>query len=199
MPEPGNDPRTAAELAAQLLHGAGLNEGRVLFVADAFPRSAQATVAHTLAGARLGFSLLAVGTAQGAPVPLPDGGFLRDPDGGIRVPESILQRCAMPRPRRAGALRSLVWTTAISVTCCLPKQRYRHAHPRTRTAASISGRTGRRGWLSRCCHWQRWHSGGLAACADAGGTAARTTRRRARMARSVAAQGSAGSAGSRCR
>ena len=86
MPEPGNDPRTAAELAAQLLHGAGLNEGRVLFVADAFPRSAQATVAHTLAGARLGFSLLAVGTAQGAPVPLPDGGFLRDPDGGIRVP-----------------------------------------------------------------------------------------------------------------
>lgn len=86
MPESGNNPHTAAELAARLLHGAGLNEGRVLFVADAFPRSAQATVAHTLAGAGLGFSLLAVGTAQGAPVPLPDGGFLRDSDGGIRVP-----------------------------------------------------------------------------------------------------------------
>ncbi len=86
MPEPGNDPHTAAELAARLLHGAGLNEGRMLFVADAFPRSAQATVAHTLAGAGLSFSLLAVGTAQGAPVPLPDGGFLRDADGGIRVP-----------------------------------------------------------------------------------------------------------------
>ncbi len=85
MPEPGNDPMRAAELAAQLLRGAGLDEGRVLFIADALPRQHHAALADTLAAAGLEFSLLAAGTAQGSPIPLADGGFRRDADGGILV------------------------------------------------------------------------------------------------------------------
>lgn len=87
MPEPGNDPAAAAELASRLLHSAGLHQGRMLFIADAFPHASQPAVAHTLATANLAFSLLAIGTEQGAPVALPgSGGFLRDAHGGILVP-----------------------------------------------------------------------------------------------------------------
>lgn len=85
MPEPGNDPVSAAELAAQLLRGAGLDEGRVLFIADALPRHHHAALVDTLGAAGLEFSLLAAGTEPGSPIPLADGGFLRDADGAILV------------------------------------------------------------------------------------------------------------------
>ena len=85
MPEPGNDPAAAASLAARLLRNAGLHEGRMLFIADAFPHASQPAVANTLENAGLDFSLLGVGTERGAPAPLPQGGFLRDARGAILV------------------------------------------------------------------------------------------------------------------
>lgn len=105
MPRPGNDPGAAVELAAQLLRGSGLQRGRILFITDAFPRSTHAAVADAVRRTGLELSLLAVGTAQGSPIPLPEGGFQRDRKGAITLaridPESMREGAALAGGRFA--------------------------------------------------------------------------------------------------
>ncbi len=87
MPVRGSNAAQALRQAGALLRQAGTPEGEVLLIADGLddPASALAAARGLRAqGARL--SVLAVGTAQGAPVPLPGGGFLKDGSGAIVVP-----------------------------------------------------------------------------------------------------------------
>jgi len=86
MPAEGDDLAGAVRLAGSLLSGAGLTEGRLLVITDRFDPSRQAEVAELLRQSGLSLSLLATGTAAGAPVALPGGGFLRNRSGGIVVP-----------------------------------------------------------------------------------------------------------------
>ncbi|MBP9034025.1 MAG: VWA domain-containing protein, partial [Pseudomonadales bacterium] len=86
MPAAGNDLPAAVALAASLARGAGVERGRLLVVTDRFPASQHAEVARALEASGLSLSLLAAGTAAGAPIPLPRGGFLRERDGSIVVP-----------------------------------------------------------------------------------------------------------------
>jgi len=86
MPAAGNDLPAAVTLAASLLRGAGLERGRLLVVTDRFPAEQHAEVARRLADSGLALSLLATGTAAGAPIALPQGGFLRERDGSIVMP-----------------------------------------------------------------------------------------------------------------
>jgi Ca-activated chloride channel family protein len=86
MPSAGNDLPAAVALAGSLLRGAGLERGRLLVVTDRFPAAQHAEVARHLEAAGLSLSLLATGTEAGAPIALPQGGFLRERDGSIVVP-----------------------------------------------------------------------------------------------------------------
>ncbi len=86
MPAAGNDLPAAVELAGSLARGAGVARGRLLVVTDRFPAAQHAEVARRLEASGLELSLLASGTADGAPIPLPQGGFLRERDGSIVVP-----------------------------------------------------------------------------------------------------------------
>lgn len=86
MPVQGNNLSAAVRKAAELLARAGIPRGRLLVATDAFPESQHEAVAKQLEESGLSLSLLAVGTAAGAPVPLASGGFLRDENGGIYVP-----------------------------------------------------------------------------------------------------------------
>jgi Ca-activated chloride channel homolog len=86
MPAAGNDLPAAVALAGSLLRGAGLERGRLLVVTDRFPAAQHAAVAQRLEAAGLSLSLLATGTAAGAPIALAQGGFLRERDGSIVVP-----------------------------------------------------------------------------------------------------------------
>lgn len=105
MPTPGNNPGAAVTLAAELLRGSGLQHGRILFIADEFPRSAHAAVAEAVRRAGLELSLLAVGTVQGSPIPLPEGGFQRDRKGAITLaridPEGMREGAALAGGRFA--------------------------------------------------------------------------------------------------
>ena len=86
MPVPGSDTRAAIELALSLLQSAGIRNGRILLVTDGVNPDSIEPVQQmiTSAGARL--SVLGVGTATGAPIPLPRGGFLKDAAGTIVIP-----------------------------------------------------------------------------------------------------------------
>ena len=86
MPVTGNRTDKAVALALDLLKQGGMRRGHVLLITDdATPDSAGDRVAELRnEGYRL--SVLGVGTGHGAPVLLPDGGFLQDRDGEIVIP-----------------------------------------------------------------------------------------------------------------
>lgn len=86
MPVPGSDPVAALRVALELLRGANMPGGRVLLVADALDDSQARAMNDLLRGTDVSLAVLGVGTPEGAPVPLDDGGFARDEGGGIAIP-----------------------------------------------------------------------------------------------------------------
>ena len=85
MPVVGNATDRAIEEAQRLVEQAGLKSGELIVLADsAGPRAMAAARAAHAKG--LTISVLGVGTTTGAPVPLPQGGFLQDANGGIVLP-----------------------------------------------------------------------------------------------------------------
>lgn len=97
MPVQGSRAERGVEKAAELLVQAGVRGGEVLLVTDGVDeRAAQAI--ETLAGeARLRVSVLALGTPEGAPIPLRQGGFQNDREGNpvmAGLETATLQRLA---------------------------------------------------------------------------------------------------------
>jgi len=86
MPVQGNNTGKAIDMAASLIRGAGLHEGEILLLADAVGEGAESAMRRARAeGIRV--SIIGVGSAQGAPVPLQQGGFLKNGSGEIVLPK----------------------------------------------------------------------------------------------------------------
>jgi len=86
LPEPGQRADRAIRLASKLLASAGFAEGDLLLLTDrALPRDREAAIKAAASGLRI--SVLGVGTAAGAPVALPGGGFMRDAAGAMQLPK----------------------------------------------------------------------------------------------------------------
>ncbi|WP_333874268.1 VWA domain-containing protein [Methylobacter sp.] len=85
MPSQGSNTEIALEKAVELFKQAGLQKGQILLVTDGVD------VDKTLAAVKLldkyQLSILGVGTDDGAPIALPEGGFLKDERGNIVVPK----------------------------------------------------------------------------------------------------------------
>ena len=84
MPVPGNATARAIESAAALIRQAGLHRGEIVLFADSVGTDA---VAAARAAHAQGFSVsvLGIGSATGAPVPLNQGDFLKDDNGNVVV------------------------------------------------------------------------------------------------------------------
>lgn len=85
MPNAGNNPVVGLEKAVELLKQAGLPQGHILLITDSVESSQTISFAKKLGSYRL--SVLGVGTTEGAPVALPEGGFAKDETGQILVPK----------------------------------------------------------------------------------------------------------------
>lgn len=86
MPSPGNDTGRAIDLAVKLIHQAGARDGEIVLLADDASADAAAAAARARsAGIRV--SVLGIGSAQGAPIALGEGGFLKDKAGNIVLPK----------------------------------------------------------------------------------------------------------------
>jgi Ca-activated chloride channel homolog len=83
MPADGNNPAKAIANAKQLLRQAGLQKGRILLISDG--GGLDAAESETKNRGNYTLSVLAVGSADGAPIALPEGGFLKDDKGDIVV------------------------------------------------------------------------------------------------------------------
>lgn len=86
MPVPGSNPLAGLQRARQLLEGAHAGNGRLLLITDGVSESQMEELKRFVAASPYPLSILAVGTEQGAPIPLPRGGFARDDSGGIIIP-----------------------------------------------------------------------------------------------------------------
>ena len=83
MPAPGNNGARAIEQSLALLQQAHVSGGEIVLVTDdAADAAVEAARKARAAGVRV--DVLGIGTPQGAPVPLPEGGFARD-SGGVRI------------------------------------------------------------------------------------------------------------------
>ncbi len=86
MPLPGSDAASAVELAAELLMTAGAQGGHILLMTDGLPGFESNRVRLALDDSGASLAILGIGTTTGAPIPLPNGGFLKDNSGEIVIP-----------------------------------------------------------------------------------------------------------------
>lgn len=80
MPAPGSQVEAAAAMARELLAGATLEEGVLLVITDGIDPDAIPALEAEL-GESLRLCILAVGSDEAVPIPLPSGGFARDGSG----------------------------------------------------------------------------------------------------------------------
>ena len=86
IPVQGSRPDLGLGMARELLENGRAAIGEVILVTDGVKGPRTRDTADTLAAQGIRVSVLAVGTEEGAPVPLPDGGFLKSLNGEIVVP-----------------------------------------------------------------------------------------------------------------
>ncbi|MGZ5009193.1 MAG: VWA domain-containing protein, partial [Methylobacter sp.] len=85
MPSQGSNAALALEKAVELFKQAGLQKGQILLVTDGVDMDKTLPVVKSLDKYQL--SILGVGTDDGAPIALPEGGFVKDEQGNIVVPK----------------------------------------------------------------------------------------------------------------
>ncbi len=83
MPVIGNRGDRGIELALQLLAGSGVPDGEILLITDG-PGEVLGS-ARQAAGLGVRLAVLGVGTVAGAPIPSPQGGFVKDEAGNIVI------------------------------------------------------------------------------------------------------------------
>lgn len=86
MPAQGSRVDLALQETLRVLNQAGAPSADVILISDgADPAPAAAEAARALRDAGHRLSVLSVGSADGAPIPLPNGGFLKDSNGAIVI------------------------------------------------------------------------------------------------------------------
>jgi Ca-activated chloride channel family protein len=87
MPAQGTRADLGLDMAGQLLKQAGLTAGDVLLVSSGDDAAGAEGAAARLRAQGYRVSVLGVGTAEGGPIPRPGGGFLKDDQGRIAIPQ----------------------------------------------------------------------------------------------------------------
>ncbi len=96
MPSQGSRTDLALQQAKALFKQSGLQKGHILLVTDEVDFSQVEDSLKDMAGYQI--SILAVGTAEGAPIKQAQGGFLKDAGGNIVIPkldQSVLAKLAL--------------------------------------------------------------------------------------------------------
>lgn len=105
MPSQGGNTAAAIKQAVALLQQAGKMQGDILLVTDGIHSDIIKQAASLLGNYRL--SVLGIGTTAGAPIQLADGGFLKDNQGNIVIPQLKPTQLATLARTGDGIYRSL--------------------------------------------------------------------------------------------
>ncbi|SFD52512.1 von Willebrand factor type A domain-containing protein [Pseudoalteromonas denitrificans DSM 6059] len=88
MPEKGSNVLGALALAKELLQQAGYLNGDIILVTDGIDDEDMADVSDFMSNMDYKLNIYAVATEQGAPIKLPQSGFLKDQYGQIVIPKA---------------------------------------------------------------------------------------------------------------
>jgi len=88
MPEKGSNVLAALVLAKDLLHQAGYLNGDIILVTDGIDSEDISDVSDFISDMDYKLNIYAVATEQGAPIKLPQAGFLKDQYGQIVIPKA---------------------------------------------------------------------------------------------------------------
>ncbi|WP_066015003.1 VWA domain-containing protein [Endozoicomonas atrinae] len=110
MPVQGNNPVEAIRLAKQLLNQGSSESGDILLVTGSMTEAQAEQISSLLQGSGIRLSILGIGTEQGAPIPLPDGGYLKNQQGTIVVPQ--LEQSRLQSLARANSGRYQIMSVA---------------------------------------------------------------------------------------
>lgn len=91
MPSQGSRISAGLETAAELLSRTDMPTGDILLMTDASVTTDDMDLARELGGKGYRVHVLAVGTAEGAPIPQPTGGFVSDSRGRVVLPQVDLR------------------------------------------------------------------------------------------------------------
>lgn len=108
MPSHGSQLSKAILRANKLLDDAGFQQAQLLVISDGVDDEEAFSLAQQLAAQQRSLSVLAIGSDQGSPIPLTDGGFLKDSHGAIVISKTdhrSLQRLALAGAGRYAAQR----------------------------------------------------------------------------------------------
>ena len=98
LPEYGSNTEDAVAMAIDLATNGGYEQADIILISDGVSSAAFGTIQSMFAQAgKYRLSILGVGTAEGAPIPLGNGGFVKDRSGSILIPKldsASLQRLA---------------------------------------------------------------------------------------------------------
>ncbi|MBB1399300.1 VWA domain-containing protein [Pseudoalteromonas sp. SG44-8] len=86
MPDKGSNVLAGLDAAKELLTQAGYLEGDIILVTDGIEQSEQQDISQFTDANPYRLNIYGIGTEQGAPIKLPEGGFLKDSYGQIVVP-----------------------------------------------------------------------------------------------------------------
>ena len=87
MPVQGNKPAEGIQQAKQLLEQGSNESGDVLLMTGNLSADQAVRIYDLLDNTGIRLSVLGTGTEQGAPIPLPDGGYLKNQQGTIVIPQ----------------------------------------------------------------------------------------------------------------
>ncbi len=87
MPEQGDSPLAGIRQAIELLKQGAGGSGDILLITDSIPAPQLKTIKELLTESSARLSIIGIGSDSGAPIALPNGGFLKDTSGTIIVPQ----------------------------------------------------------------------------------------------------------------
>ena len=87
MPMLGSNPASAVAQGVELLRSAGVSRGTLLLLTDGVAEQDRNAIEKILKGSGTRLNIMGIGTATGAPIPLPRGGFMKDQAGAIVMPQ----------------------------------------------------------------------------------------------------------------
>ena len=107
MPLQGSNPLAGLNQAQQLLEQGSAGRGRILFVGDGIDAQQWPAVSAFAQDSPHSISVLAVGTADGAPIPNTEGGFIKDAQGNIAVAKLTREHLQELAEQSGGQYREL--------------------------------------------------------------------------------------------
>jgi Ca-activated chloride channel family protein len=102
MPDKGSNVLAGLDMAKELLTQAGYIDGDIILVTDGIDQEEQSDITSFTSNSSYRLNIYGVGTEQGAPIKLPEGGFLKDSYGQIVIPTIYISRLKSLATRSGG-------------------------------------------------------------------------------------------------